>query len=209
MNLIHFRITHKTEDDLPRISQFIMSLSSPFIMVREEATRPHCHCVIQLVIKPEQFRRKFKVKFPEYEGNKDFIIQTKDDLEAQYRYVCKGKSKEEMPHVISKLKVEVGKIEEYHNAYWEQNDKLKKSCKKKSSVSFTQECYNELFLLNRKWSSGETDRKIIYDFVMKRMGSHEKVKCLDVNIVRRIVLGVHNALCPCVFAEEFYFQCFS
>ena len=177
-------------------------------MVKEIATNPHTHCVILYPNKTESLRRKFKARFPNYEGNKHFIIQYKEDKEAQYRYVCKGEQHgytKENPNVLSKSAFI--DVEHYHNAYWEVNEKLpKKDNEKREKESFSQMVLKDLKRLDRKWEVHEVDRRIIYDKVMKSLG--EKVKVLDVIIVKRLVYGIHNALCPAKFADDFYNTCF-
>lgn len=166
MNILHFRVHHKSQEDLEKLVNFVISFSAKHIMVLEEATRSHTHTVIVIKIKSEQFRRLFKKKFPGYDGNGDFIIQPKDDLEAQFRYVCKGASKEAQPVVLSKLQIPLGDIEKYHEEYWKINDELKPSVKPKT-ITFMREVYNNLSKLKKEWTYGlDSDRQIIFKCLM-------------------------------------------
>ena len=92
------------------------------LIVREDGNRPHIHCVITEFPKTKStFCQQLKKRFPVVVGNKSFSCETKDDMEAQLRYLSKGNSLEEQPEVLYNDNIDV---ESYHSQYWEINNSL-------------------------------------------------------------------------------------
>ena len=94
----------------------------------DEVKRDHLHCVHSLQKKELQFKKLLKLKFPEL-GAGNWACRANMDTSANLIYVCKGKSKTELPNVQFNNWLTPDEIVECHRQYWENNDKLKTESK--------------------------------------------------------------------------------
>lgn len=211
MPFLHFRI-HRLDIWEP-IRDFLIREGTHILSVYEsDAGRPHIHSVFQFPKTKSTFGQRLKKKFPNLEGNKDFSISevkdTPEDLQNILQYICKADSKTDTPDVrfVSPNFNEDNKAEIFrlHNEYWRVNSELKESnvqevtTKQKAPRAKT---FTELVLLevkrecpNHKWDMNEISMSLVFDVVMKKLG--EKVKTFDRQVLRKIVFGVLNVLCP-------------
>jgi len=197
---IHFRFTHKNQQELEKLNTFLLSLKTPFITTIEEAdaevARTHTHTLIQTDQTVIQFAKKFKAKsfFPESNGKTDFgtcIVKQPTDMLC---YVCKG-TKDNLPVVnYSSWSSEV--IELAYKVYWERNKNLKKQNKpdKTKTLSWSQataKAFREMHP-DKVCKNCSVDKYFIFSFCLDRMGA--EVKVLDDIIIKRLTLGVMNHL---------------
>lgn len=213
MVLSHFRV-HIDIVDLESLVGFIKSSAVVKLIVKEQGTRPHIHCMIQPLKTVSTFRQQFIKKFEMCKGNRCYSLEEVKDEERLLAYMCKGDSKDSMPEVVFNNEVDVVA---YHNKYWEVNSALKASSqstavqKKEKSKSwiqevrddFVKECPEHIVVLANPiecmWKPTEADvesyeksKKMLLAFVLKRLG--KSVKVLDDNIVARMFRGIHNSL---------------
>ena len=197
---LHFRFTHKDNEELAKLQTFMLSQKTPFITTVEEAdtevARTHTHTLIQTDLTVIQFAKRFKAQsyFPNANGKSDFgtcVVKNPSDMLC---YVCKG-SKDVLPNVnYSSWSAEV--IELAHKVYWERNKELKSVAKKQkvNTQSWSQRVAQEYKKThpNKVTKYCSVDKYLVFSFCLDRMG--EEVKTLDTTIIRRLTLGVLNHL---------------
>lgn len=160
---------------------------------------PHYHIVIIGAVMCEAFSKKFKRYMIDRDvnykdtgkgGKRKIYIQDGGDVEALYRYFCKGFSVEEQPLVeINTVGLTEEQIEDYHNQYWEKYNNVKESDnqeKKPKSTTVNQdfvfldwfrnkrlESYKRLDLLTDKEEYGFICEELVED-ILTFYRAHDK-----------------------------------
>lgn len=214
MIILHLRVTRE-RGDCEAVIEWVRTQTNRYLCCYEVATRGHSHIVFQYSLTESTFRQKLVKKFSylkEGSRNEYYALSTKDDLEANERYVCKGNSKDEMPDIIGKsFQYTDELIEQRHKEYWKINDEIKKGDTVKQArektETFVQYIVKELTVARNDFSySNIVDKKTVFECVMRCLG--KKGKVLDTIIVRRLVYGVFNIIDPKGTAEAVYNQVF-
>jgi len=197
MVLTSFRVTDSL-DNLTLVSLFLCGIGVVYLSVYEvgdETEKPHMHCVVD-VKNIETPRKKFLEKFPQYKGNRGLYSWTvcRDDLDTNLRYLCKGQKKN-LPCVIhNPKKID---IEYFWVEYWKINNEIKapKEQKKIKTKTFMEEMVEKFKKSQtRDYEYCVVDMQCIQAFVMKELGDRSKI--LDEFILKRMILGVLNAVTP-------------
>jgi len=235
MPYIHFR-THRL-DLWEAMGTFLLQNGSNILSIKEiDAERPHIHTVLLFDKTKSTFWQRLKKKFPDLDGNKDFSISevkdTPQDLQNILQYICKGETIEsvvveanntssaittKLPDVILHHPKEHYDIMKLCNDYWIKNAELKASnikvqvdkTQKEKKMSFTEECILQLRKQSPKykWSMSPNDMKSVFQVVIMKLG--EKSKVFDRSIIRRLVFGVLNVLCPSESSDYHFSKSFS
>ena len=220
MPFIHFRIHlldiwYEVRDFLIKNGNHILSI------IEKDAERPHIHSVFQFDKTKSTFGQRLKKKFPTLDGNKDFSISqvgdTPDDLQNILKYICKGEE-EQLPNVVFHLPKEHYDVMKLHNDYWLTNAELKMSnvkvqsdnTQKQKKISFTEESILQLRkerTNNEAWDMSPNSFATVFAVVINKLG--EKAKVFDRSILRRLVFGVLNVLCPQESSSYHYNKSFS
>lgn len=127
------RVTpRENHDDLAKLRRVLAGLGGAYVVVREygeEEDNLHYHACFYTEVK--QPRQKFVYAF-QSAGNAVYSIKKCD--EGMLRYILKGDSKHPSPRGgPPEIEASYGmeftdvKIKEYHDAYWSQSEKVKKS----------------------------------------------------------------------------------
>lgn len=129
-----------TEEEKPRLSAWLSSTSSAFLVVFEQAPNEndHVHAVLYSDKKLQALRVSFKRAFPEKTGNGSYSLKScDDDVDAYMRYMCKGADVDTQPEVWSRqgLEYSVEKVVAGHEMYWVNNASLRAN--KKAKVKTT------------------------------------------------------------------------
>lgn len=211
MVLIHLRITLDKEQ-CSKIAQWVRQHTMQLLSVYEVAEKGHSHNVFIYTKTLSTFRQILLKEFPYLKGkrNEFYAISQKDDIEAQERYICKGKDKDTLPEVVCRThQYTDALIALRHQQYWEENDKLKKNSgtvkeQKTKSKTFVQIVVEDLPIHhNNRWDyTRGDDKRFIFDEVMKKLGQHGKV--MDSIVVRRIINGVWNIIDHERFKEKMF-----
>lgn len=191
MTTYHLRITSQEQKYVDFIKRQTKNAVIVFEDADEEVNRDHMHAIIELNVKLQTFRNNFLKAFPEIKGNGNYTLRQNDDTEANYRYVCKGKSENDLPNVVVNLK-DISVVD-FHKKYWENNKKGKKQ-KRDTTKTFVRQCADECMEIRNDWKNDLLCRKIVLGIVMRNLG--EKGKAFDSIVVRRLVNGVMNILDP-------------
>ena len=207
--MIHFRFTHKTPEDLERFKKFIISFSTPTMMVLEsadgEVNRDHTHTVISVNITLSTFRQQFKAKFANYTLGDFGSSLVRDEVDNE-RYICKGKTNEwdtggpiilysncKYDEVLQRLR---------HQEYWAENllinnRRIKKE-KRLVAKTWLENCYDEIVEETKSglhtWDTGYNSKQIVFKKVMMSLGRCSKK--LSPKIVRELCDGILNKLAP-------------
>jgi len=222
MASFHFRATCQNPIQ-ERIVDFLSRNSQGETLIcREYAKNEHIHALIHIDITKKSFCNKFKAKFPMMKGNKDYSCEeVKKTDRHMCQYICKGKNWGYVPDINPEVlyaRALVYTIEEYHNAYWDQNpqmmdikkqlaesdemvqatpcNNIEKKPKKKTPTfmqlvrSHLEEEYDNIDGVVYQWSKKDLPK--VFTAVMKKLGQH--CKNLDHIIISRMTYGVLNSL---------------
>lgn len=218
--LWHLRITYG-DCSLNEIVSLIKDKTECILLAHEndEDKRPHIHCcIVEFKQSKSTFIQQLKKKFP-IKGS-DYSCHTKDDQEAQLRYMCKG-LKDTMPQILHKH--DDVDVEKYYKGYWEENSKLliasktkkeeeaKEKAKKKPVKSWLERTYD---VINEEYPvevlavqtyhlvyNPSTDekaeyhkhRKVLFRKYMRCMGA--AFKKVSIRIHEENFNGIINAIC--------------
>jgi len=201
---LHLRFTHPDEDSLGKLINWLKSMAPESVITclepaDNEVSRTHTHSIMKLNIDKIRFTRRFHKIFPMCKGNAFFQVQTEiDDFEAFERYVCKGRDSNytSVNPTIVYTSYPEEHIKQRHKEYWEVNAQLQsnKKTKKVSIKSWTQDCLAEFKNENptKVVTRDSQDLYFVYDFVLTKLGN--KAKAFDEIVIKRLSLGVYNAL---------------
>lgn len=214
---IHFRFTHKSETDLESFIKFLLSYSVKTLTVFEDAdlevNRAHTHTIIFVNETLNNFRKQFKKKFSDY-GRGDYGSCIIESLEKMERYVCKGKDRRDPPDYRLIKEYEQTHLEQRHNEYWDENNKLiHQSVKNVKPKKITWMEDVNLYIREQypedifgKWEYNSTGKRIVYDIVMQKLG--KLVKKISPKIIRELCDGQLNNLCGYEVRKDYWSQVF-
>jgi len=196
---------------LKKLNEFYLSFKKPYVLAYEmaddEVPRSHTHCVLHTEKDSKQFGKELHKKqwFPEMTGgNKDFGTKPVNDLSGALQYALKGPFQGEV-YIVGSYGYTKDELEYYHNNYWEIWKKRKTSLPKETKVvnkvktpTWTERVVDEAkFYFEGK----DITKKTVYRFAMEKLGKSAKV--LDEYIVKKLVLGIFNAIAPEPLLSEF------
>lgn len=136
----------------------------------------------------QAFRVAMTRKAPMLKGNGGYSISVVKDLDKYARYICKGASSGESPVLVwrQSLKYDDGKIAALHDAYWEENRKLKK----RAAVSMVDFVVDEAKRRAINWRERSALSKIYIDEMVARG------KPLNMFAGKSTINTVQVLLCP-------------
>lgn len=107
---------------------WLNSRHGAFLLVLEtvDGENPHVHYILDIDANIRVVRQSFTRAFPTLTGNKAYSLTQVMDLAKYHRYICKGESAGEGPHVVGSHGVLYTDdwIGERHAEYWEENASL-------------------------------------------------------------------------------------
>lgn len=200
MVLTHFRLTDPDRSNLEDVTLWLRSEGVLHISVFEVSINEvaHMHAVIEIQ-NISTSRKHFLKKFPKYHGNSSYTWAVcRETIYHNLCYCCKGKSLGEFPIVLANPKEY--DIQYYHDEYWKNRGDLQNAEKKiiskrqKAKPWFEQVCDKFKERKTREYTYCRVDLEILQDFIMHELANSSKI--LDEFIVKRMVLGLLNAVTP-------------
>lgn len=131
----------------PIIDKYVVK-GKPFLVVREtgeNGDNPHYHFAFASAAKSQTVRTF--INRTAWKGNKNYSLKVGDEnlMERHFNYLCKGSSKNDLPEVVmSSDHFDNAVIEERHESYWTENEKLVQGSRKRkanSGVSIGEQIY--------------------------------------------------------------------
>lgn len=122
----------------PLLDKYVVK-SEPFLCVREvgeNGDNPHYHIAFASSVKTQCIRTW--INRGAWKGNQNYSLKVGcvDLLERQFNYLCKGASRDDMPHVITgSADFNDAVIEERHKAFWLEHEELVASGRKRKANS--------------------------------------------------------------------------
>lgn len=114
---------HTTDEE--RVTEWVTTNARHWFVVREtDATRTHFQGVIKSDKNIRALRESIRRDFEDLSGNKGYSLKECDA--GMIKYLCKGPSKEDQedPEVI--INNFVDNVDELHNAWWAEREKIEK-----------------------------------------------------------------------------------
>lgn len=127
---------HPVNDAVTRhnVAQFFGAFDGAVFIVHEtEACRPHYQGIVWWPKTTQWLRDSIRKRFG-VTGNKEYHVGEIRDYEKSVRYFCKGDKKGDGPDVVIMQSIDID-IKQQHEAYWEENKRLKKEGKDTGSTS--------------------------------------------------------------------------
>lgn len=152
-NLIAIRIDGT---DASPLIQTLDKDGGAYCIVKElEDSNPHFHAVLHSTRKLPAVRQAIKRAYPSANGNGAYSVTMVRDLSKYQRYMMKGPSSEQMPHVVAANGINYASgswQEEQHDAYWVEADEIKRKRSKANIVdSVTSYCKEQKY----SWTNRE------------------------------------------------------
>lgn len=224
MVLIRVRVTDEITDVLIETAVWCGKLEgcSVFVCCEEisKKGKKHFHLIAEYGKSVSTFNRLFSNQFPQLVGNKcKSISEGIESKDINIRYVCKGASHDQNPKVLLS-NISFDDIHKFHQEFWANNSSYQLSKKitilgqindsiaekkhkktltfmEKIKIEFTDSYLTQVHIdgsltVGRKFSYNKTDITFITKFVLRKLGN--SVKILDQYIVKRMVLGLLNAV---------------
>lgn len=208
---LHLRFTHSHDEDekihqkyLDKLVAWIKSMSPASVIISlepadNEVANTHTHTAIKINMDKVRFKERFSKIFPDCKGNKWFAVYDDiKDFEELEAYVCKGR--DDKYSSVNPTIVYTNQSDEYikecHSRYWQKNKELKSKPKKtKKTINWSKQCLEEY----KKEYPNRTVKGFeglyhVYGFVLDKLG--KDVKAFDAIVIKRLCLGVYNALLP-------------
>lgn len=233
---INHRITPHQDTDFDKIVKWIISLSCPTLIVRENTNkfggevRPHLHVYIEFSKTKSTYCQKFSLSptapFKHYKGNSDHSTQECKDKQRNFQYLCKGWKGEDNilrpPIVLYNNILNEKNIEENQQLYWKEynakieshkrpnktNDEDLKTPKKKK-LTWTEETIEAI----QKLFAERNEEVHLKNPIHKQLIYLEMMKRLgkaaktfDEMIFMRLMNAVENGLAPGQKQAIFYDQ---
>lgn len=125
-----YKLAVRIDKEVSKFTSFLSDKQISGWGVRETVAgaNEHWHFYVETLIKPVSLRVLMKRAIPELVGNGAYSVQDVKDMDKYLRYMAKGESEPVMPEVVWKsgpLWTDL-KIEELHDDYWQENQRLKK-----------------------------------------------------------------------------------
>jgi len=202
-SLLTMRLTDDNHEMLTSFVVWARSTSVVYLAVYETSKQGQLH--IHMLFEPikqlksawiQAFHKFFKNR---WNGNKSYSCSNlKLEVDNFYIYCCKG-CRFKPPDVMF-TKLPDTDIDKYWKKYWEdkpiEEDKtlLKQTKKKTSIITWSQQVSLDIIKAypDHTWSYCSEDVDVIFDFVLKCLGSTSKK--LNAFILRDLVLGQLNAI---------------
>lgn len=110
-----------------------------FIVRETEAERPHYQGIVCSERTLDTIRKRLKTAF-KCVGNEQYGVSKLRDYDKSVRYFCKGPEKRRgnLPDIVCQQSIDID-VEVSHNAYWDENEKLKKRSKTENSKCLIEE----------------------------------------------------------------------
>lgn len=165
-----FRYALRTDKAFEKVRDFITSKGgiSGWSVREVSGDNEHWHWYLETDLKVEAFRAALTRAVPTLKGNAGYSISQVKDQDKYLRYMSKGESDGTGPNVAWKhgLLWTEEKLEELHQAYWEENRRLKK--RKVGTVMdyVMDQCKAEQI----KWE----DRRTITEYYIKELVKRDK-----------------------------------
>lgn len=124
-----YKLAIRIDAEVSKTKQWFDDRSFAGFGVREiSGDNEHWHFYVETKLKPDSFRVLLKREVPELKGNGGYSVAECRDEEKYWRYMSKGDGKGILPETVWKggLAWTDERIEELHEAYWEENATLKK-----------------------------------------------------------------------------------
>jgi len=203
MVLLTFRLTDDNREMLDSAVVFARTTAVVSLAVFEISKQDKAH--IHMLFETKNTKSAWVQSFHKYfknrwVGNKSYSCsELEKDKENFYIYCCKG-TRFKGPDVLFKLaELTDDQIEIYWKKYWEdkpiENDKTISVKTKKTRDPTWSELLTQTIQIeypNRNWDYDATDVDLLWNIVMKHLGSQSKK--LNTFIVRDLVMGQLNAL---------------
>lgn len=162
--------------------------------VREQGEREHIHCVLECSKTLSTFRQYFILNFPLLLGNGSYSMAPVDKQDSMFKYLLKG-TQEQMPDILYQGEYTDEQVKILHDEWWATSSKLSPKGKE-IKITFLEECVIQVRKKYpaRLFSYNGTDLSDIGAVLLRQLGKAYKI--LDVQIYRRMVLGILNSLNP-------------
>lgn len=182
----------RTDVGFENVKSFVDSQEYGGFAVREGAgtDNPHVHWLLVCGAKSvKAVRCKLLRAAPELSGNGKYSLTEVADLDKYVRYLCKGDASHSAPDVVWRNSVEYTeeRLTEAHEAYWEENRRLKKKRTHGSMIDAVVDAAKED---NIGWN----DRQALAKLYIRMLG--ERGKPINLHAVRSNLNAVQFALCP-------------
>lgn len=202
------RITPLDDSEKDLFIKFLTELKLPVIAALEEAdeevSRTHIHSIIFTEFNADSLRKRLKAKtyFPNITKSNFAITtiqNTPEDLARMFRYTVKGIQYEGPNILFSSFSKDL--VQEQHNQYWEENQKLKAQSKEKVKVKtrtltwmekVTEDALKNIETISLDSMDDENGIIRLTQFVLTQMGKASKK--LSRKILYEIVYGIANSI---------------
>lgn len=188
--MILYRLAVRIDRAITATLKFLDDRNESGWGVREFAdSGEHWHFFVETKTKPQPFRVALVRAVPDLKGNGAYSVAECRDVEKYLRYMAKGDEAAVPPEVVWK----VGpmwtpeKIDELHEAYWQENRELKRRRKEGSVIDAVIDVCKEKRLA---WE----DRSYIAEEYIKELVSRNKV--INIYSVKSAVNLIQVKLCP-------------
>lgn len=206
-----FQVRYTCSGDLQdQIVDFIDKNAQSFIIAREVATREHIQCFVTISVTKKTWVNKFNEKFKNMDRRDKYVEPDKGRTK---QYVCKGESVDKDPEIISIRGFSKYDIARFHEEWWSKPDMSEVNedkaiipvieapvpvivpdvkVAKPKKPPFMRQMFLEIKgkFPNRKWCL--KDKTLVFEWCMNGLGN--SCKALDEFIIKRITMGVLNAL---------------
>lgn len=127
------RLALRTDKCFESVKEFITSkgMSGFAVSENDDTANPHHHWYLETSVykNVQAFRVAITKKIPDLKGNGSYSVKECDqDYTRYWQYMCKGSGAGQGPSIVWRhgLVFTDDKVEELHNAYWEENRAKKK-----------------------------------------------------------------------------------
>lgn len=222
---VHHRIFEISQSVTQQIIEWVTNKGWKSLIVYEDTskdgtkTRPHLHLsILTKTFSHAHYMKMFRKQFSEIKGQKMHGGHDIKDPYSNDKYVCKGRSQEEMPIILYNNGYPESYIEECHINFWTQyNNKLDnvvRDNEERNKKSVVIEVPQKLTWMQKipviciqeypgwEWDASIESKARIYRIVMQKLGA--VTKKISPKIVREICDGVQNTLAPKDTENEFW-----
>lgn len=127
------RLALRTDKLFDSVKELIVSkgMSGFAVSENDNGANPHHHWYLETDVykNVQAFRVAITKKIPDLKGNGSYSVkECDDDYERYWQYMCKGAGSGQGPELVWRhgLVFTDSKVEELHNAYWDENRAKKK-----------------------------------------------------------------------------------
>lgn len=185
-----YKLAIRVDKEIAKVKGFFAEKNLVGWGVRETVAgaNEHWHFYVETLIKPASLRVLLKRSVPELCGNGAYSVQDVKDMDKYLRYMAKGESDAVMPEIAWKSGPvwTDEKIEELHDDYWQENQRLKKRRVESVIDVVLDQCKSE----GIAWD----DRTAIAERYIKELVSRHKP--INIYSVKSSVNLIQVKLCP-------------